>query len=71
MRRSEFDRAVEQEFGAFGRVLVDDLALTPFGSVSARAALAAGESPRAVWLALCDAADVAPERRHGVGLREP
>jgi len=28
--------------------------------------LDAGESPREVWLALCDAMDVPEERRHGL-----
>lgn len=70
MRRSEFDRAVDDEFGPQGRVLVDDLILPPW-QMTAREALRLGEPPRAVWLALCAEADVPDARRHGVGRREP
>ncbi|HQV81967.1 MAG TPA: DUF3046 domain-containing protein, partial [Ornithinibacter sp.] len=36
------------------------------GGRTALEALDAGESPREVWLALCDAMDVPEERRHGL-----
>lgn len=67
MRRSEFDRAVEAEFGARGRSLVVDLTLPQVGGRTATEALAAGVPPREVWLALCVEADVPESRRHGVG----
>lgn len=72
MRLSEFNRAVEQEFGtAYGRQLVGELVLLELGTRTAEAALAAGVPARDVWLALCAAMDVPESRRYGVGLVEP
>lgn len=71
MRRSEFDRAVRDEFGARGAYLVDDLVLGGAGDRTAAQALAAGEPTRDVWLALCAEMDVPPTRRYGVGRLEP
>lgn len=72
MKLSEFQTAIDDEFGPmYGSVVVNDLVLAGVGGRTARQALAAGVPPRDVWLALCDAADVPPARRHGVGLREP
>ena len=72
MKRSEFDRAVEEEFGAgYASVVVEDLVLESLDGRTARQALAAGVSPRAVWLAICEATDVPASRRHGAGLRAP
>ncbi|UYO98368.1 DUF3046 domain-containing protein [Microbacterium sp. M28] len=71
MRRSEFLRAVEAEFGARSASLVDDLVLGAVGSRTASEALAAGVPPRDIWLALCEETDVPVERRHGVGRLEP
>jgi len=71
MRRSEFDRAVRDEFGPRGAYLVDDLVLAGAGDRTAAQALAAGESTRDVWLALCAEMDVPPNRRYGVGRLEP
>lgn len=72
MKLSEFQIAVDEEFGpGYGGVLVNDLVLERVGGRTARDALAAGVAPREVWLALCEATDVPPERRHGVGRREP
>ncbi|MDX2377450.1 DUF3046 domain-containing protein [Microbacterium sp. LRZ72] len=72
MRRSEFDRAVADEFGgAYGAVVTADLGLSGMGGRTATEAIADGEAPRAVWTALCEAADVPPERRYGVGRLEP
>lgn len=71
MRRSEFDRAVADEFGGGGRTLVTDLVLTGVGDRTAAEALAAGVPPREVWLALCVETDVPTERRYGVGRLEP
>ena len=72
MKRSEFDLAVEEEFGAgYASVVVDDLVLGALDGRTARQALAAGVAPRAVWLAICEATDVPASRRHGAGLRGP
>lgn len=72
MRLSEFERAVDAEFGAaYGRVLVRDLVLTQLGGHTASAALAAGVPTRDVWLALCVAMDVPKTRWYGAGLPEP
>ncbi|TYL52249.1 DUF3046 domain-containing protein [Agromyces mariniharenae] len=72
MKLSEFQIAVDDEFGpAYGNVVVNDLVLSGVGDRTAREALAAGVPAREVWHALCEATDVPPSRRHGVGLREP
>ena len=72
MKLSEFQIAVDEEFGAgYGSVVVSDLVLPGLRDRTAREALAAGVPPREVWLALCEATDVPSERRHGVGRREP
>lgn len=71
MRRSEFDRAVDAEFGSRGGALIRDLALRPFGYRTAAQAIDDGEPPRAVWLALCAEADVPESRRYGVGRLDP
>jgi hypothetical protein len=70
MRRSEFDRAVRDEFGAQGSALVADLILSKIGDRTAVQALDAGIPAREVWLALCEETDVPLERRHGVGRLE-
>ena len=72
MKLSEFQVAVDEEFGAgYGNVVVNDLVLAAVGDRTAREALAAGVPPRDVWLALCEATDVPLARRHGAGRREP
>ncbi|MDF2555245.1 MAG: hypothetical protein K0R60_1140 [Microbacterium sp.] len=71
MRRSEFDRAVQDEFGPRGAYLVSDLVLSGVGDRTAVEAIDAGEPPRAVWLALCAEMDVPLARRHGAGRLEP
>jgi hypothetical protein len=71
VRRSEFDRAVSEEFGALGASLVSDLVLPGVGGKTARQAIDDGVPPRDVWLALCVEADVPPSRRYGVGWLEP
>lgn len=71
MRRSEFERAVADEFGASGSSLVADLVLPGVGSMTAAEALAAGIPPREIWLALCSETDVPDARRYGVGRLEP
>jgi hypothetical protein len=62
---------MDDEFGAYGRVLSRDLVLSSIGSRTAEQAIAAGVPVREVWLALCEAQEVPRERWHGVGLREP
>lgn len=71
MRRSEFLRAVDAEFGGRGSSLVSDLVLTQLGDRTADEALEAGVPPRDIWIALCVEADVPVERRHGAGRLEP
>lgn len=71
MRRSEFERAVTTEFGSRAPALLADLTLQPLRNRTAAQALADGESPRAVWLALCVEADVPEARRYGVGHLDP
>jgi hypothetical protein len=72
VRISEFWVAVSDEFGdGYGRVLTRDLVLGDLGGRTAEQAIAAGVPARTIWLALCDASDVPPERRYGVGQREP
>ena len=71
MRHSEFVRAVTDEFGTAGDTMLQDLVLATLGSRTPAQALAAGVAPREVWLALCDEADVPPDRRYGVGLLQP
>jgi hypothetical protein len=72
VRLSEFRQAVADEFGgAYGRVVTGDLVLDEFAGQTAEEALAAGEDIREVWLAICRAADVPPNRRYGAGLPLP
>ncbi|MFE2771853.1 DUF3046 domain-containing protein [Microbacterium resistens] len=71
MRRSEFLRAVDGEFGARATALLDDLVLTTLGTRTGSEALAAGVPPREIWLALCEETDVPAHRRYGAGRQEP
>jgi hypothetical protein len=71
MRRSEFDRAVADEFGARASAILVDLVLSGAGGRTAEEALDAGVPPREVWLALCAETDVPAQRRYGVGRLEP
>ena len=71
MKASEFQYAVDAEFGAFGRVLVRDTVLPELGNRTAQDALEAGVAPREVWYALCRSQDVPAERWHGAGLPDP
>ncbi|MFE6733946.1 DUF3046 domain-containing protein [Microbacterium sp. NPDC057650] len=70
MRRSEFLRAVDDEFGARATALTQDLVLSSIGRTAIEA-LDDGVSPREIWLALCEEADVPAIRRYGVGRLEP
>lgn len=71
MKVSEFHRAVSDEFGAFGRVLVRDSVIVALGNRTPQDALDAGIPAGEVWLALCRAQEVPRERWHGAGLAEP
>ncbi|MDW4573100.1 DUF3046 domain-containing protein [Microbacterium sp. M3] len=71
MRRSEFNRAVNDEFGGRAGTVVTDLVLSQVGGRTAADAIAAGVDPREVWLAICEELDVPAERRYGVGRLEP
>ncbi|MFK4760362.1 DUF3046 domain-containing protein [Microbacterium sp. ZW T5_45] len=71
MRRSEFLRAVDAEFDGRASSLVNDLVLATLSGRTASQALDDGVPPREIWLALCAAADVPLERRHGAGRLEP
>ncbi|MBO3663355.1 DUF3046 domain-containing protein [Microbacterium stercoris] len=70
MRRSEFLRAVDDEFGARAPMLMGDLVLPGIG-FTARDALDKGVPPRDIWASLCEEMDVPVERRYGVGRLEP
>lgn len=60
------------EFGdAYGQILSDDLVIAELGDISASEAIRRGMPPRAVWEALCRAAEVPESRWHGVGLPAP
>lgn len=71
MRRSEFHRAVSDEFGARAGALTADLVLAQLSDRTAAQALEDGVPPRDVWLALCSETDVPAERRYGAGRLEP
>ncbi|PZU45898.1 MAG: DUF3046 domain-containing protein [Microbacterium sp.] len=71
MRRSEFARAVDTEFGARAASLIRDLALRGVDYRTAAQALDEGVPPREVWLALCAETDVPESRRHGAGRVDP
>lgn len=72
MKASEFQLAVDAEFGAgFARVLVRDTVLVELGNRTPEAALAAGVPAGEVWLALCRAQEVPRERWHGAGRPDP
>jgi hypothetical protein len=72
VRLSEFWLAISDEFGeGYGRVLTNDLVLGEIGGLTANEAIKSGVPARSIWLALCRAADVPPERWYGVGQRQP
>lgn len=72
MRRSEFDRAVADEFGAgYAATLLRDLVMGRLGDRTGAEALRDGVPPREVWDALCIEMDVPAARRYGVGRLDP
>ncbi|HWH27014.1 MAG TPA: DUF3046 domain-containing protein [Pseudolysinimonas sp.] len=71
MKVSEFHRAVADEFGDFGRVLVRDTVIVALGNRTPDEALSAGLATRDVWIELCRVQDVPPDRWHGAGRPAP
>lgn len=72
MTRSEFFRALDDEFGPTqGRALIRDLVVSQLGHRSGLQALDDGVAPKDVWWALCEAMDVPLARRHGAGRPDP
>jgi len=71
MRAREFRTAVDTEFGPRGSSLVHDLVIGELGGRTAQEAIDAGIDAGAVWVALCRASDVPPDRHHGAGLVSP
>ena len=66
MRLSQFHNLMTDEFGqAYSQVISRDLVLGALGDRTAEAALQAGEDPKEVWLALCEANNVPKERWAG------
>ena len=66
MRHSTFWELMGDEFGtAYAPSLARSQVLSALGDRTASEALDAGEDPREVWLALCDAMDVPDSRRWG------
>lgn len=67
VRLSQFWDLMNDEFGdAYAGSLARHHVLGVLGERTVLEALEAGESPRRVWLALCDAMDVPQDRRLGV-----
>jgi hypothetical protein len=71
VKLSEFQVAVAEEFGDFGRVLLRDTVIVELGNRTPEEALAAGTPARDVWLALCRVQDVPASRWHGAGRPTP
>lgn len=66
MRLSEFRVLMDEEFGSgYAGVIENSMVLLELGDCTATAALAAGEEPREVWLAICKANEVPKSRWHG------
>ncbi len=66
VRHSHFWDLMDDEFGsAYARTLAHDLVMDGLGDRTADQALAAGETPRRVWEAVCAAMQVPLERRWG------
>ena len=70
MKRSEFLRAAEDNFGARAGWVLADLILPGIGT-SAQDALDAGVPARQIWEALCDETDLPATARYGQGVKPP
>ena len=67
MRLSKFWTLMNDEFGeSYAGSLARDHVIGALGNRTALRALEDGQSPRTVWLALCDDMDVPESRRLGV-----
>jgi hypothetical protein len=67
MRLSQFNQLMQDEFGLeYSSVIRRDLVLGELGDQTADKAIAGGEDPKAVWLAVCKASGVPKERWHGL-----
>lgn len=67
MRLSKFNELLTDEFGeAYGQVLLQDLVLGSLQDRTGKQAIADGENPKDVWLALCQAMSVPKARWHGL-----
>ena len=65
MRLSQFQELMNDEFGSeYAAVLLRDLALTELSDLTGAKALAGGEDPKNVWLAICKVTGVPKERWH-------
>lgn len=72
VRLSQFQQLMSDEFGdAYAQVLLNDLVLTELHDLTGQAALISGESPKAVWLAICRASGVPKSRWHGFDKKKP
>ena len=70
MRLSHFWSLMNDEFGeTYASSLAQHHVLGVLGDRTVAQALDDGESPRRVWLALCDAMDVPESRRLGIERR--
>lgn len=66
MKHSEFWQLMNDEFGrGYARSVGTDQVLAALGSRTPAEALDAGIPVKDVWVAVCDAMDVPPERRLG------
>ncbi len=66
MRHSVFWQLMEEEFGVgYARSVAQDQAIGALDGRTAQQALDAGEAPRTVWVAVCDAMEVPADRRLG------
>jgi Protein of unknown function (DUF3046) len=66
LRLTKFNELMSDEFGpAYASVLMKDLVLGALGDKTGSQLIAAGEDPRNVWIAICEAQSVPKERWHG------
>lgn len=64
MRLTHFRQQMAEEFGRVrAEMIARDHVFSAFGGRTADQALHAGHDPKEVWLAVCEAFDVPPERR--------
>lgn len=67
MRLTEFRALMEAHFGsARAASVAQDHVFAGLDGATAEQALAAGEDPKRIWWAVCDAFDVPDRLRHGL-----